>query len=185
MGILNTIIGVVFLAFFAFGSFQVVNSENVNTDLKNRFVDEIKEQPLFASIFVKVLDEITPTISFPVEKKILLITEFPVFSWAHLLIIMAITFIAGFFLRAFHVGFWKKLLTFLLIIVIGYFIASLILISLYYFSANQLGFDNAEAQSFRQEFNSSFENIVTPLIVGSLFVLLGIFRIIFYEMRKK
>lgn len=177
----------VFLAFIVFGLIKLSTDDNIDGDIKDRILDGAENKPISFFLFTRTLDDLTPTVSYNLpktERKIPLVNEFPLFSFSHVVIITFLFLIAGFIMRKAKATKWTMAGVFMLLFVFGYFISSGIIFLVYNLSAIRLGFTLQEASLIRRQFNSSFENVVLPMIIAGLVGVLSILKAIFGELKK-
>lgn len=177
----------VFCALFVFGTYKLATDNDVNSALKEKLVEKSTERPIIVSIFAKSLDELTPTFSYKLpftSKKIFMVNEFLYYEFSHVLFTLMLFVIAGFIMHIYKFSAGKQIIVFLLLIIIGYYIASFLLYGLYHYSANQIGYTFAEAELFRREYSNNYDNVLLPSIMAAIFALLSIGKSMFTKVRK-
>lgn len=176
----KSVITAIFLAFFVFGGYKLAIDDKVSNELKDNLVEESQQHVIWASVFVKTLDDLTPTLSYKLpftDRKIFLINEFPLLGWVHLLTAILLIWVAGSIMRIMHTTKLKMVGVFVILIVIAYIIGSVLSYALYYTSAHKIGFVASEATQFRRQYSNNYDNVALPLIIYSLFALLNIIKI--------
>lgn len=137
--------------------------------------------PFWTFIFVKTLDELTPTFTYDIpgiSKTIYLVNEVPAYGSFHLVFTMILVAIVSFivwFLKTINLVDSTKFIMitiFLFLMIFGYFAGSIVMLKLYEVSAEKIGFTDQDATTFRNEYNNSFDNVLTPLILASLITII-------------
>jgi len=182
----TTITSAILIAFFLFGVFKLATDTIIDEELKSKIVSNSLDKPVWASLYIKILDDLTPTIylNYLNNKHIYLITDFPVFTWTHTIIILILFAIANMIMNLLHTSRGIKVLVFILLLIFGYFLASILIYLTYILSAKMLGFTIEEANQIRLQYNSGFDNVVLPLLISSLVVFINISRTIIQKTRK-
>jgi len=172
------------LAFFVFAGIKVFSENDISNDVKEQLLVQAGkggEKLLWAGVFVKTLDHLTPSITvykIPFsDKDIFLINKFPLIGWTHIIIIILLMSVLGLIIRMKHTQAWVILLTGFLIIIAAYFIGSIIDYTLYLESAQQLGITKLAAKQFMNDFTNTLDNVMLPIM---MFAFISVFIIIKY-----
>lgn len=184
----KSIITVIFLALFFASAYKLATDDGVSNQIKENLLEQTVSHPFLTSIFVKTLDELTPTLNpkLPfLEKRIFLINEFPLLGYSHVLIAILLIIISSFIMDIIKVNKWAQLGIFILLIIIGYFIGSIIDLLLYNYSANQIGITTEQATLFRQQFSNNYDDVMLPYLLMGIIAFLSIAKVIFKKMKKK
>ncbi len=187
MVVSNIVYLAIFFAFFGFGAYKLAIDDNVSNEMKERILNMTFSNPLYTSVNVKMLDDLTPTVSFKLpftEKKFFGINEYPVPSWSIGLIMITGLFIVGKLLRLTELHIFKKILLLIVALFILYYIATWIIYGLYLGSASKVGFTKDEALIIREQYNNGFEGVMLPLIFLGLFTLVSVFATMKNSLKK-
>ena len=185
MATFNSIIGAILIAFFIFASYKLVIDDDIDDTIKDQIKANAVKHPIATSLFVKSLDEITPSFDVPVpfgDGKINDIIFVP--GWLHIIIIIILIIISGIFMRIGKVPMSKQLLVFLFMIILGYVIASIIGVITYNVTGKIIGFTAEEATNFRAEYSNKFDNVFLPLVLIAGIGALAILKTVFGQVRK-
>jgi len=183
----QSVISAIFIAFFIFGISKLVVNNEVNEGIKQVIAEQSAVHPIASAIFIKELDEMTPTVNYKLpfsEKKIFLINEFPLPGWTHIIMILVLFFVAGTIMHFTKTDKWVQAGIFILLILVGYILASLIMYYAYFHSSGILGLTAQEAHDFRMSFANGLDNVVLPLFIMG-FVGVAIIGKAFFNRMKK
>jgi hypothetical protein len=162
----HSILSAFLIAFTLFGIIELVGSDEIQDQVKAQIYNQSQEHPVAAFVFAKTLNDLTPTVSYPLpftESKIYNINEFPFLGWTHAIGIIILIFIASLLFYKLPKGY--LILILLLCIPIGYWLMNFILLAEYNSSAEILGVTSEQARQIRQQFSNSMDTILLPVIV--------------------
>ena len=183
----NSFMLLVFVLFLAFGTLKLVTDDNVDLTIKENLLNQSIRKPFQTAIFVKTLDEITPTFDYQLpftDKRIHGLNEFPYPGFIHMFLIVFIIYLVSIILGVLSVPKWHQVWVLVLFVLIGYIIASILVLATYNWSAQSIGFTLDEASDFRYAYANNFDNVILPMILIGLWGFLVIGSVIFKRIKK-
>lgn len=182
-GTFSSYLNLLIVAFFIFGAYKVATDVSVPDEVKETLAQQAIDRPFATGLFIRSLDEITPTVNYKLpgslsEKEWFLVNEFPLPGYVFVLTTILLVTLSGMIMKTFHVKKEKQFLVFLAFIPVSYIAANLIAINVYYYTGNLLGFLETEATALRHSYSNSFDNVLTPLLIGLSIVLIKVGNVI-------
>jgi len=177
------------MAIFIFGTLKFYTDQSVKDIFKDEMTSNIIDEPLYSTVFFKTLDDLTPTLNYDLpgtlsDKRFFLINDFPLWSWTHTLIVIVLIVISGFIMNLFGVTRYWQIGIFIMLIILGYLMGSIILNWGYSLSAEHMGLTEIETDQFRYKYDNNFDNVALPLIMAGLIGVLSIVNVLITRVKK-
>jgi hypothetical protein len=180
------------IAFFIYSGAKVMSTTDTQLDIKEQIIEKVgssRENLFWAGIFVKTLDHLTPQktvykIPF-MDKDIFLVNRFPFIGWMHILIITSILLLLRLVASVFKIKVGWIFLAGLILIIMSYFIGSILDYYLYQYSAQKLGIAADEAKEFVKHFSDQLDNVMMTMFIFAMISLVTIFKYLFLAIKHR
>jgi sterol desaturase/sphingolipid hydroxylase (fatty acid hydroxylase superfamily) len=187
---LNGLMTASIIVFIAFAFYKISTTDEVDQAILDKLKEEVgasAENKIYGLIFVKTLDELTPQFTLYkipfTDKNMFLVNQFPWISWTQILVFSILAGLVSIYqLGSGWLGYdklqWYSVIGILiLLMILSYFIGSILSYFLYYFSASALGLTRAEATLVMDEMSNGVKNVFSQMLYFSIFSLIAIFKI--------
>lgn len=181
------VIFTIFLAIFAFSALQLAGDNAVSMEIKNNFAKNSITNPVDTLLFIKTLDEITPTLEYKLpftDKVIFGVNQLPMFSYFHVAIIIILFFIWGTIIHFFKVRKSIAIIVFLLLLLIGYFAGNFMLIFIFEYTGAQIGLTGEDLIKFRTDFDNKYDDFLLPALFIATLAFLGVLFSMVKKMKR-
>lgn len=187
---LNGFLTASMIVFIGFAFFKIYTTDAMDQAVLDHIEKEMGasvENKIYGLMFVRSLDELTPLFTLYklpfTDAEVFLVNQFPWISWMQILVYAVLA--GGVSLYQWGSKFlpfpkmeWYSVIGLLLVLmIISYFVGSLISYFTYYFSANALGVTRADATIILNEMSNGVKTVFSQMLYFSIFSLITIFKI--------